>query len=191
MAFGLITGLTACEEKPDDNPTPAVTISLRSCSIVEGAEYVASELTSVTLSYNNVVAVSPSAAITLNGTACAAASGATTAMDVVITLPALEEGKAYTLTVPEGAIVGKEDPVLESAFKIVRRVCKAGKLPAVLSSPKCGTVLELAFPATPHSVVVWDDVRQDVPTFEPVFPRTQLDPGKSVEFVMQATLKKK
>ena len=87
--------------------------------------------------------------------------------------------------------VGKADPVLESAFKIVQRVCKAGKLPAVLSSPKCGTALELAFPVTPHSVVVWDDVRQDVPTFEPVFPRTQLDPGKSVEFVMQATLKKK
>ena len=87
--------------------------------------------------------------------------------------------------------VGKEDPVLESAFKIVQRVCKAGKLPAELSSPKCGTALELAFPVTPHSVVVWDDVRQDVPTFEPVFPRTQLDPGKSVEFVMQATLKKK
>ena len=103
--------LTACGDDDDSNdtPTPSVTVSLRSYSVTNGAEYKASELTKVTLSYNNVVAVSPSANITLNGTKCTATSGATTAMDVDITLPTLEEGKAYTLTIPEGAIVAKND----------------------------------------------------------------------------------
>jgi len=105
----LLMGLTACEEAPEGPPTPAITISVRSCSIVEGAEYVAAELTEATLSYNNVVAVSPSADITLNGVKCTATSGATTAMELVISLPPLEEGKAYTLVIPEGAVVSKSD----------------------------------------------------------------------------------
>ena len=74
MILGLLTGLTACGGddgggggSPD---TPKVTVSVRSCSITNGAEYTASELTQVTISYNTVVAVSSSANITLNGTVC-------------------------------------------------------------------------------------------------------------------------
>ena len=102
-----------------DEPAPKVTINLRSCSITEGTEYVASELKEVTLSYNNVVAVSGSANITLNDTKCSAKSSSTTAMDVVITLPALEEGKTYVLTIPEGSIVSKIDnSVSAPAYKV-------------------------------------------------------------------------
>ena len=113
--------LTSCggSDSSEDTPTPKVTINLRSCSISEGTEYVASELTEVTVSYNKVVAVSPSANITLNDTKCSAKSSSTTAMDVVITLPTLEEGKSYTLTIPEGAIVYKDDnTVYAPAYKV-------------------------------------------------------------------------
>ena len=82
--------LSACSgEDNEDTPTPKVTVNLRSCSITEGTEYVASELTEVTVSYNKVVAVSPSANLTLNDTKCSAKTSAKTAMDVVITLPTL------------------------------------------------------------------------------------------------------
>ena len=104
--------LTACGGSDDDNdtPTPSVIVNIRSCSVTNGMEYNASDLTKVTISYNTVVSVTPSANITLNGTKCSAASGATTAMDVDITLPTLQEGTAYTLTIPEGAVVAKSDP---------------------------------------------------------------------------------
>ena len=68
VAIGLLVGMTACGSGSgdDDGPaTPKVSINVRSCTISSGTEYVASELKEVTVSYNNVVAVSPSANITL------------------------------------------------------------------------------------------------------------------------------
>ena len=121
MAIGLMMGLTACgdDDDPADEPKPQVTINLRSCSITEGAEYNAADLTEVTLSYNNVVAVSTSANITLNGTKCTAKSSTITAMDVIVTLPALEEGKSYTLDIPAGSIVSKNDATASApAYKV-------------------------------------------------------------------------
>ena len=119
--------LTACGGSDDDNdtPTPSVTVNIRSCSVTNGMEYNASDLTKVTISYNTVVSVTPSANITLNGTKCSAASGATTAMDVDITLPTLEEGTAYTLTIPEGAIVAKNDPNVKAPAYSVSFTTKA------------------------------------------------------------------
>lgn len=133
MILGLLTGLTACGGddgggggSPD---TPKVTVSVRSCSITNGAEYTASELTQVTISYNTVVAVSSSANITLNGTACTAKSSSTTAMDVVITLPALEEGQSYTLNVPAGAIVSKSDASVSAPAYSISFTTKAAAQP--------------------------------------------------------------
>ena len=113
--------LTSCggSNSGGDEPAPKVTINLRSCSVTEGTEYVASQLKQVTLSYSNVVAVSSNANITLNDVKCSAASSSTTAMDVVITLPALEEGKTYVLTIPEGSIVSKTDNTVSApAYKV-------------------------------------------------------------------------
>ena len=111
-----------------DEPAPKVTINLRSCSITEGTEYVASELKEVTLSYNNVVAVSSNANITLNDTKCSAKTSSITAMDVVISLPTLEEGKSYVLTIPEGAIVSKNDnSVSAPAYKVSFTTKEAAK----------------------------------------------------------------
>lgn len=112
-----------------DSPTPKVSINVRSCSITDGAEYVASSLNEVTVSYNNVVAVSANANITLNDTKCAAKSSSTTAMDVVITLPALEEGKTYVLNIPEGAIVYKNDNTVSAPAYKVSFTTKEGAKP--------------------------------------------------------------
>lgn len=131
MLFSSST-LVACGGGSDgggDTPTPPVTINVRSCSITDGAEYVASSLKEVTISYNNVVSVSPNANITLNDTKCTAKSGTTTTMDVVITLPALEEGKTYVLTIPEGSIVYKNDNKISAPAYRVSFTTKEGTKP--------------------------------------------------------------
>ena len=151
MVVGLMIGLTACGDDDDpENPAPKVTISLRSCSITEGTEYVASDLTEVTLSYNNVVAVSPSANITLNGVKCAAASSAATAMDVVVTLPTLEAGTSYTLDIPAGSIVGKNDATASApAYKVsfsTKAKPDTGSIPAdpvTASSPQAKALYQI------------------------------------------------
>ena len=63
MLIGLMAGMTSCggDDENEDPVEPKITISLRSCSISEGTEYNATDLKEVTLSYNNVVSVSPSA----------------------------------------------------------------------------------------------------------------------------------
>ena len=110
IAFGIVTGLTACKgDDPNVEPTPKVNINLVSCSIAEDAEYAPSELTEVKVTYNDDVTVSPYANITLSGTRCKAASSATSGTEVIITLPSLEGGKLYTLTIPKGAIISKKD----------------------------------------------------------------------------------
>ena len=130
MVISIMTGLMSCGgDDPNEEPTPQITINLRSCSITDGAEYKTSELTEVTLTYNNLVAVSSSANITLNGTRCAAASSSVTAMEVIVTLPTLEEGQSYTLIIPEGAIVGKNDATALAAAFTVSFTTKAAPQP--------------------------------------------------------------
>ena len=41
------------DDNGKDVPTPKVTINVRTCSISEGSEYIASELKEVIISYNN------------------------------------------------------------------------------------------------------------------------------------------
>lgn len=136
--FGLFISLlftclavTSCGSSSSggDEPAPKVTINIRSCSVTEGTEYVASQLKEVTISYNNVVAVSSNANITLNDAKCTAKSSSTTAMDVVITLPTLEEGKTYVLTIPEGAIVSKTDNTVSAPAYRVSFTTKEGVKP--------------------------------------------------------------
>ena len=122
---------TSCDGNSNDGEetSPKISINLRSCSITEGTEYVASELKEVTLSYNNVVAVNTSANITLNDTKCSAQSSSTTAMDVVITLPTLEEGKSYTLTIPKSSIIYKNDKTVSAPAYKVSFTTKEGAKP--------------------------------------------------------------
>lgn len=111
--FALIT--TACggdkeEEKDIEGTALKETIVLRSASIEEGSVQKASELTTITLSYNYTVCIAPAANVTLNGTKCNIASSSGSKMRVDISLPTLTEGTSYTLLVPSGSVLGIEDP---------------------------------------------------------------------------------
>ena len=82
------------------------------------------------------------------------------------------------------------DPLLEKAFSIIKQTRTAKKLPVTLYAPWSKRSLEFSFPATPHSIVVWDSADMSCPTFEPVYKRTQIVPGKSAEFVMSVKVTK-
>lgn len=82
-------------------------IVLRKTSIAEGEKVIAENTTLLTLSYGDVVAISPTAAITLNGKPVEARTSKVTAMDVEIPL-ALEDGTQYVLEIPAGSIRAKD-----------------------------------------------------------------------------------
>lgn len=107
--FSLITLLLAsCGGGSEENTDPIVSdpLILRNCSLAEGAEVTAADITTITLSYNNKVIVSPSK-ITLNGSPVEAKNGSSK-LEVAISV-SLEEGKSYQLQVPAGAVVKEED----------------------------------------------------------------------------------
>ena len=100
----------------------------------------------VIISYNNFVTITPSANITLNDTKCSAKSSSQTFMDVIITLPTLEEGKSYTLKIPEGAIVSKDDNTAIAPTYIVNFTTKESDKPidneAIALTKKLGWGME-------------------------------------------------
>lgn len=103
-------GLTSCgDDEPTPDPEKKETVVLRQSSVKEGAEVDANDITVITLTYNTLVKVDPSANITLNGTRVQAKSNSKTAMaiDVPVTL---ETGMSYTLTIPAGAVVKSDAP---------------------------------------------------------------------------------
>ena len=110
--------LSACggDDNKNDDPIVNTPIIQRSCSLAEGSEVNASDVTAITLSYNTKVVAMPSK-ITLNGSPVETKNGATK-LDLVINV-SLEEGKSYTLDVPAGAVVKEEDSSVSApAFKL-------------------------------------------------------------------------
>lgn len=108
-AVPLLFSCSGSSEDEEDIPEYKESINLRSCSVSENAEYDAAQLTEITLSYSTTVSVSPTANVTLNNTQCSVASGKSTKMNVVVTLPALEDGTTYTLKVPSRTVIGTEN----------------------------------------------------------------------------------
>ena len=104
----LLFGLWSCGDDEIDPYVPNVDVKLRESSIAQDAEVYAEMTTVLTLSYNVNVTVSPSANITLNGQKVEARSASTSAMNVEIPLR-LEPATSYTLNVPAGAIVAKNN----------------------------------------------------------------------------------
>lgn len=116
MTSLLITACGGSDDKGKDDPIISNPLIQRSCSLAEGSEVNASDVTSITLSYNAKVVAMPSK-ITLNGSPVDTKSG-TTKLDLVINVM-LEAGKSYTLDVPAGAVVKEEDnSVSAPAFKL-------------------------------------------------------------------------
>ena len=99
------------DEKEADNTSGgqlSESINMRSCSLAEGAEINAADISVITLEYNAPVKTNPSVPITLNGTPVTVTSNPQTTMklDVAVTL---EADKQYTLSVPSGAVIDTRD----------------------------------------------------------------------------------
>lgn len=107
-------GFTSCSSSDDDGSgsTPSGTltedITLRSTTPAEGAEVDAATTTIISLQYASTVTISSKANVTLNGTQVTPAISTVTATKVEISV-SLEAGKSYTLIVPSGTILGKDD----------------------------------------------------------------------------------
>ena len=85
-------------------------------------------------------------------------------------------------------LTSKSDPLLEKTYKRTKHISRAKSFPVTLRAPWSKTALRLTFAPLPHSIVVWDEERNDCSTFEPVFHRIMLAPGKSAEFTMSAEI---
>lgn len=99
--------LSACgddEPIPNDNGGKQEYLNMRSCTIAEGQEVMASEVSVITLNFSERVSVTPSAKITLNGQPVQAQSSKVTTMSVDV-LVSLNPGLEYTMEVPAGAFV--------------------------------------------------------------------------------------
>ena len=99
--------LSACgddEPIPNDNGGKQEYLNMRSCTIAEGQEVMASEVSVITLNFSERVSVTPSAKITLNGQPVQAQSSKVTTMSVDV-LVSLNPGLEYTMEVPTGAFV--------------------------------------------------------------------------------------
>ena len=108
--------MAACgDDDPEDDPvspTPSLSVTLKSQSIAEGEEVDAKNTTQLTLAYS--VSVKPgSAAITLNGATVSAQRNPNDVTGIIIPLT-LEEGTAYTLSVPAGAVVANSDATAQA-----------------------------------------------------------------------------
>lgn len=128
--IGMLTGFTACGDDDDNSgsTTPKASLILRTQSIQNGDEVEAESTTVLTLTYNAVVNISASANITLNGNKVTAKSNATTSMAVDIPL-SLEEGQSYTLNVPEGSFISKNDANVVNPALTITFTTKAAPQP--------------------------------------------------------------
>lgn len=109
----------------DDNedggyePNQTINLICRGFDIEENLTVRVGELTSVTLSYNNLVEVDSTIDITLNDVVCEAGNPSTSKMKINIKLPAMDYGTEYTLNVPEGAIVATNDKKVKAPAAVL------------------------------------------------------------------------
>ena len=124
------------DEQPDVVPTESV--KMTDCSVAEGAEVDAALLRSISLTYSVPVAINKAVETKLNGECVIPERGSSTKN---ISIPvSLENGKDYTLTIPEGAITAMNDskqsaPALTLHFK-TKEGAQKGNIAEKLSNPK-------------------------------------------------------
>lgn len=124
------------DEQPDVVPTESV--KMTDCSVAEGAEVDAALQRSISLTYSVPVAINKAVETKLNGERVIPERGSSTKN---ISIPvSLENGKDYTLTIPEGAITAMSDskqsaPALTLHFK-TKEGAQKGNIAEKLSNPK-------------------------------------------------------
>ena len=126
MASALFFAACSDDDNAGSPSTAYKTIKFRPASIAEGAEVNARMVSQLTLSLNNMVTINPAVDITLNGTKVTVTPSDATSMEMIVTLPAMDRGQSYTLTVPEGAFIGQLDKTALSPAYTLTFTTKSG-----------------------------------------------------------------
>lgn len=106
ILFACVLALVACKEQPKDEPVSPQSTSC-TCSLNEGDEVVASNLTEITLTFFRPATIQKAELITLNDQVLSATLNPNDKAIVILTLPVLTEATSYTLHVGAGAITAK------------------------------------------------------------------------------------
>lgn len=115
----------------DDEPVIEQHLTLTQQSIAEGSEVEANATTELTLTYDKMVAVAPSAKVTVNG---ASVVPVTSATKVSIPL-SLEAGKRYQVAVAAGSFVGKTDNTITAPAFALSFSTKAAPVSVIATAP--------------------------------------------------------
>lgn len=99
----LSTLLFSCGGSDDDSPAIEQHLTLVQQSIAEGSEVEAATTTELTLTYDKVVAIAPTASVTVNGTAVVPLPSA----KMVILPLHLEPGKSYQIVAAAGSFIAQ------------------------------------------------------------------------------------
>lgn len=138
LSLCLLPLLVACGSDGDEQPdAPTESVKMTECSVGEGSEVDAATTRNISLTYSVPVAMNKAAEIRLNGERAFAERGSST-KNIVIPVT-LEQGKDYTLTIPEGAITAMSDsrqsaPAMTLHFKTKAGVQK-GDIAEKLTNP--------------------------------------------------------
>lgn len=120
LCIGLVgCMLTACDDDDEaNNARYGEQMLYRSCSIEEGSTLRARTVSTITLDYNNLVALNSAVAITLNGQAMSATVNPEDGRQVVVNVQ-LANATAYTLSVPQGAVCKRDnEAIVADAFTV-------------------------------------------------------------------------
>lgn len=129
--------MVACDDDDTYEMLDGIGMINRTQSIEEGASVRPSAVNSITLTYNNVIALG-SAPVTLNGQVITPTINPDNGMEITFPL-ALESYKEYKLEIPEGAILVKDKPEVSAPAKTISFNTNLGidntKVAAQLTNP--------------------------------------------------------
>ena len=116
--LALSLGFTACDDDddlifPEVPETPTGAVKAVGASVESGA-VVNADVTEISIAYDGLISLNPAVHVTLNGSA----AYATVYNQTLIVYVALEPGKAYTLDVPAGAVIGNKGNSYAEPFSV-------------------------------------------------------------------------
>lgn len=116
--LALSMGFTACDDDddlifPEVPETPTGAVKAVGASVESGA-VISADVTEISIAYDGLISLNSAVHITLNGSAAYASIWEKT----LIVYVALEPGKAYTLDVPAGAVIGNKGNSYAEAYSL-------------------------------------------------------------------------